>query len=358
MRIWLRLFCLLLLCFVQCTKSAAAVAARPAGDPQESSAGGAARPEPARTAPGKDAVPEKEPGWEDFLEASRKSYAAGKLKESANELDLALSAAERLKADPSKANVFLKLGEQYIYLKQFERAKVLMEEGLALKRKIPGFRSVASANALDNLAQAYSRTGNLEGACKFECEALSTYESLRRTDTHDYAIALANHANTLRQLKQNKEAEQFFARAVASERKLSKGESLELAKILLNAGGFYCETGRLDSAKRLLDRAGKIIQDKLSPEHPLYKLSTKSQRVYYKKLVDTLLIKDANPLRPEVAQAVEQLASLYDAEGDAAQAAAAYKQAISIEEQLVPADSADLQKLKDLYEVSLKKLVD
>lgn len=295
-------------------------------------------------------------GWQDFLEASRKSYEAGRLKESANELDMALAAAERLKADLNKANVFLKLGEQYLYLKQFERAKALMEEGLALKRKIPGFKSVANANALDNLAQACSRTGDLEGANKIEHEALSTYESLHKTDSHDYAIALANHANTLRLLKQYREAEQDFAGAVAIQRRLDRGDSLELAKILLNAGGMYCEMDRLDSSKRLLDHASKIIRAKLNPEHPLYKLSIKSQRVYYKKLVEALLKKNPDPIRAEVLQAIVQLAGLYDAEGDYSQASAAYKQAVGIAGNLMPPDSADLKKITQDYASCLKKL--
>jgi tetratricopeptide (TPR) repeat protein len=231
-----------------------------------------------------------------------------------------------------------------------------MEEGLKLKRKIPGFKSVTSANALDNLAQAYARTGDLESANKFEQEALSTYQSLHKTETHDYSIALSNHANTLRQLKQYKEAEQFFAKAVATQQKLDKEDSIELAKILLNAGGMYCETNKLDSAKRLLDRASKIIRAKLNKEHPLYRLSIKSERVLYKKRVDSLLTKDPNPVRPEVAQAVLHLAALYDAEGDQAQSAAAYKQGLSIQEQLLPEDSAELKKVRDEYAAVCKKL--
>ena len=364
MNFWLQQSCLVLIVLSQCTffgqgscaEQAHEPGSLPSGD-KKLPASGSGKSSPAKAAAGKTPAKTSEDlGWEELLEASRKSYAAGKLKESANELDLALAAAERLKADLSKANVFLKLGEQYIYLKQFERARVLMEEGLALKRKIPGFKSVASANALDNLAQAYARTGNIEGANKIEHEALTVYESMHKTETHDYAIALANHANTLRQLKQFKESEQFFARAVTVQQKVDKGDSIELSKILLNAGGLYCEMNRLDPAKRLLDRASKVIQAKLSPEHPLYKLSIKSQRVYYKKRLDELLKKDPNPIRSEVAQAVIQLSALYDAEGDINQAAAAYKQAVSIEEKLLPADSPELKKVKDDWAACLKKL--
>ena len=300
-------------------------------------------------------APDDKP-WDELLVSSKKLYQAGKLSEAAGDLDLALAAAERLKSDGARADAFQKLGEHYLYLHEYERAKALMEEGLKLKRKIPGFKSISNANALDNLAQAYARTGNLESASKFEHEALSTYESLKKTETHDYAIALSNHANTLRQLKQFKEAEQYFAKAVATQQKIEKEDSIELAKILLNAGGMYCETNKLDSAKRLLDRASKIIRAKLNREHPLYRLSVKSERVLYKKRVDFLLKKDPNPVRPEVAQAVLHLAALYDAEGDTAQSAAAYKQGLSIEEQLLPADSPELKKVRDEYTAISKKL--
>lgn len=301
--------------------------------------------------------PEDEKEWDEFLEASRKSYTEGKLNDAANQLDLALAASERLKSDGARAEAFARLGEQYLYLKQYEKAKTLMEEGLSLKRKIPGFKSLTSANAMDNLAQAYSRLGNFEAACKFEQEALGTYESLRKTKTPDYAIGLSNHANTLRQLKKYSQAEQAFAKAVAVQQDLdNKTDSLDLAKILLNAGGLYCDMNKLDSAKRLLDRASKIIHSKLGPEHPLYKLSLKSERVLWKKRVDSLLKKDPNPVRPEVAQAVLHLAGLYDAEGDPAQAVAAYKQGLSIQEKLLPADSPDLKKIRDDYAACAKKL--
>ena len=362
---WLRISCLLILALLQQPSAAlagdakqgsensAAAEKKSTGNSDKKSSDKKAGEDGKKSGDGKKS---DEMGWEEFLDASRKSYAAGKLNEAANELDLALASAERLKADVTKAYVFLKLCEQYIYLKQFERAKALIEEGISLKRKIPGFKSVSSANSLDNLAQAYLRTGDAEGASRFEKEALATYESLHKTDTHDYAIALANQANTLRQLKQNKEAEQCFAKAVTVQQKVDKGDSIELAKILLNAGGLYCDMNRLDSAKRLLDRAARIIHAKVSPEHPLYKLSIKGQRIYYKKLVDELLKKDPNPIRSEVGQAVTQLASMYDAEGDTTQAAAAYKQAVSIEEKLLPADSPELKKIRDDYAACAKKI--
>lgn len=306
------------------------------------------------TSVGKNPAVEKK--WDELLASSRKLYEDGKLSEASDELDLSLAAAESLKSDGTRAEAFQKIGEHYLHLRQYQRAKALMEEGIKLKRKIPGFKTIADANALDNLAQAYSRTGDLEAASKFENEALAEYQSLHKTESHDYAIALSNHANTLRQLKQYKEAEQFFAKAVSTQQKIEKEDSVELARILLNAGGMYCDTDKLDSAKRLLDRASKIIRSKLSKENPLYKLSIKSERVLYKKRVDSLLKKDPNPVRPEIAQAVLHLAALYHAEGDDAQSAAAYKQALSIEEKLLPPDSVELKKVRDSYAAVNKKL--
>lgn len=300
---------------------------------------------------------EEEKEWHEYLAESQKLYAEGKTEESFDAIELGLGAAERLKADGNKAEAFLRLGEQYLYLKKYEKSKTLMEEGLKLKRKIPGFKSSSSANGLDNLAQAYARTGDLQSADKMENEALEIYVSLHKENTHDYAIALSNHANTLRQLKNYKDAEQFFAKAVATQQKVdgTNGDSEELAKILLNAGGLYCEMNKLDSAKRLLDRASKIIKSKFKPQHPLYLLSIKSERVYNKKLVDSLLKKDKNPYRLEVAEAIISLASLYEQEDDISQAAEAYKQAITIEQQLAP-DSEELNRLKASYASCMKKL--
>lgn len=300
---------------------------------------------------------EDEKEWHEYLAESQKLYADGKIEESFDRIELGLGAAERLKADGNKAEAFLKLGEQYLYLKKYEKAKTLMEEGLKLKRKIPGFKSSSSANSLDNLAQAYARSGDLQSAETMEKEALEIYQSLHKENTHDYAIALSNHANTLRQLKNYKESEQFFAKAVATQQKLdgTNGDSEELAKILLNAGGLYCEMNKLDSAKRLLDRASKIIHVKFKPQHPLYLLSVKSERVYNKKLLDSLLKTDKNPYRPEVAQTIISLASLYEQEDDISQAAEAYKQAIAIEQQLEPG-SPELNRIRDAYANCMKKL--
>ncbi|MBX9689591.1 MAG: tetratricopeptide repeat protein [Candidatus Obscuribacterales bacterium] len=322
-----------------------------AGEPKAAgkSAADASKTEAAKSAE------EDEKSWKELLESASRFYEQGKLNEASEAMEAALGAAERLRADGSRSNAFFKLAEQYLYLKQYERAKTLIQEGLSLQRKIPGFKNIANANVLDNLAQAYARSGEPLEASKFEKEALSIYESLHKTETHDYAIALSNHANTLRQLKEYKDSEQFFAKAVAVEQKVDGKDSLELAKILLNAGGLYCEMDKLDSAKRLLDRAEKIIQSKLSPSHPLYLLSIKSERVMYKKRLDALLKNDSNAIRPEVASVVLRLAALYENEGDLAQSVAAYKQALGIEEQLLAPDSPELQKIKDAYLAALKK---
>lgn len=295
-----------------------------------------------------------ENNWREFLEAAKRAYKDGKLVESANQLELSLLGVERLR-EGARGEAYMLIGEQYLYLKQYEKAKTLLEESIRLRRSIPGFKSVASANALDTLAQAYARTGNLEQATKTESEALATYESLKKTDTPDYAIALANHANTLRAMKQYKEAEQFFAKAVSAQQKLDKTDSVELAKILLNAGGLYCEINKLDSAQRLLDRAFKIVRSNLKPENPLYKLSVKSERVLYKRKVDNMLSADSNVYRAEVATAVRKLGELYEEEGDPSQAVAAYKQAIDIYEKISPG-SADAVKLHEHYEQCLSKI--
>ena len=297
--------------------------------------------------------------WKTFLEQSKKSYAEGNLSESSKQIESALIAAENLR-EGTRSDAFLRVGEQFLYLKQYEKAKNLLEEAIRLRRNVPGFRSIASANALDTLAQAYARTGNLDKAKKSEEEALATYEALKKVDTADYSIALSNHANTLRNMHSYKESEEFFARAVAAQQKIDKhagsGDSVELAKILLNAGGLYCENDKLVSAKRLLDRASKIVRAKLSPEHPLYKLTVKSERVLYKKKVDQLLKNDANPYREELGEAVTRLGELYEEEGDPSQAAAAFKQAIAIREKLSSPDSPELKKVQNRYADSLKKM--
>lgn len=310
----------------------------------------------ANTGSEKAAVEER--SWEEYLELARKSYESGKTEQAENETDMALAAADRLKSDGARADAFLHIGELSLYLKRYENAKLLMEEGLKLKRKIPGFKTVANANSLDNLAQAYARDGDQESACKFELEALSTYESMHKTETRDYAIALSNHANTLRQLKKYKDSEQFFARAVTAQQKLDdkNGDSEELAKTLLNAVGLYCEMNKLPSAQRLLDRAKKIIEAKCNKEQPLYKLCLKSERVYYKKLVDSLLQKDSNPIRSEVSQAVARLASIYESEGDLAQATEAFKQALSIDEKILQEDSPQLQRSRENYQRCLSSI--
>lgn len=299
---------------------------------------------------------QEEKSWEEYLADSKKAFAAGKLSDSEELADAALSSADRLKTDGSRADACFGLAEQYLHLEQFERAKALMEEGLKLRKG----RGISNANALDNLAQAYARTGDLPGASEKEQEALKIYESLQKTDSQDYAIALANHANTLRQLKKYKDSEQFFARAVKVQQKVDvaagKPDGEELARILLNAVGLYCETDKLDSAKRLLDRAKKIIQAKFSPEHPLYKLSIKSERVYVKKRVDALLKHNSDPLRPQVAESVSRLAELYEAEGDYSLASAAYKEALAIQKKLLAPGAAEIGKLETSYTQALSKI--
>lgn len=294
--------------------------------------------------------------WDEYLDSSRKFYESGKPADAEKQLEAAFSAAEMIKGESLRADAFLKIGEQFLYLNKCERAQALMEQGLELKRKIFGFKSASTANAMDNLAQAYARSGNLQAADRIELEAISVYESLHKAETNDYAIALSNHGNTLRQLKKYKEAEPFFTRAVAVEKKLGSGDSLEAAKILLNFVGLYCDTGRLDAAQNLLDRASRIIRSECPPEHPLYKLTIKSERVICKKHVDALLKEDANFVRAEVAAAVLHLARLYEQEGDLNQAATVYEEALGIEEKLLPPESGELKAVRHSYSECLKKI--
>lgn len=281
--------------------------------------------------------PPEEDDWQKLLESAKHSYNEGKREQAANTLDLALAASERLRAT-ARTEAYCQIADLSIRLELFDKAQGLLEE--AIKIKLPLKDKLLQANAMDNLANVYTKKGNYEEAEKLQKDAEKIYQStMKKEGNPDYAIFLANCAQTARAQKRYAEAKKLLHESLIQHEKAEGQNSLSAAEIYINLAGLYCDQNDLTRASQALQYAENIIKPKLPANHPLAKLCLKSQRVLQKKKIDQLLKADSNPYKPEIAQEVLILAGQYKREGNFAQSAEAYKQALGIQEQiLTPGD--------------------
>ncbi|HTQ79749.1 MAG TPA: serine/threonine-protein kinase [Thermoanaerobaculia bacterium] len=207
---------------------------------------------------------------------------------------------KKLQSDPgSQARLMDAMGQIYVKLGLYERARPLLEKAVALREK----------------------------------------QAPRRGDL-PLAISLA-HLAALNQA-QHREAESLYRRALAIEERTLPADDPELAITLNNLGAFYGYRGDLAQAEPLLRRALHIRETALGPEHPdvavtlnnlailkAYEHQPKESEALFKR---GLAIREATLAadHPDLAVNLEALAVLYDQEERSAEAEALHRRALAI----------------------------
>lgn len=305
----------------------------------------------------KETAPKEKPPeetWQKYLEAAKKYYGDGKPDEAANQLDMALSMSEQLKGSP-RADAFCHIADLYMSLGLLERAQELLETAIAIKKRQDG---LLLANAMDNLANVYTKKSKYEEAEKLQKKASAIYLSEKDQGGRDYAIFLVNCANTEKAQKHFVEAKKLLADALARHTKLAGEMSTDVAGVYMSLSGLFSEQNELDKAARALAYSEKILQQKVSVDHPLRKLCIKNQCVLQKKKVDQMLKADENLYRPELAKELVVLAEKYKDENDITHATETYKQTLNINEKLLSPDDPKFISIMESYAGCLKKLGD
>lgn len=294
--------------------------------------------------------------WKEYLDLAKQNYKAGNVEEALTQLDFALAESETLK-EAERAEAFCHIADLYISIGSFEKSQKLLETATKDRRDLRHDKRLL-ANALDNLANIYTQKGQFEEAEKLQKEASALYLEEKDQGGKDYAIFLANCANTARKQKHYPEAKKLLADALAIHEKLEGKDSLAAGSIYMNLAGLLSDQGQLDKAARSLACAEKIIKSKVQNDHPLYKLCLRNERTLQQKRVDLLLKKTDNPYSPQLARELTVLAQKYELEDDLTKAAAAYKQVLNIQTRILGENDSQLISTMQAYAACLKKLGD
>jgi serine/threonine-protein kinase len=160
------------------------------------------------------------------------------------------------------------LGNAFRSLGDYERAKPLLYDALALRRRDLG------ADHLDTLESAYDWALLLHTAGKLR-EAEASYRELvanaRRTVAADDALALKAGNGlglVLQDLGQSKEAEELFRAVLATRHRVSGERDPETLGTMNNLAKLLYDSNRLPEAEELFTQTLKVRTQVLSSAHP------------------------------------------------------------------------------------------
>ena len=199
----------------------------------------------------------------------------------------ALSRLERLGDDRTLAQVLRTIGVSASKSKDAELGLAWYRRSLEIARRVGDDDSVG--RTLNNIGLDLKNLGRLEESRAAFEEAIAVFE--RMGARHLQSSCYGNFAHTLDMMGRDAEAESAYARAIALSRELATVHSL--ANALIGRGRLYVKLGRLGEA-------GDALREGLAL----------SERVGY---------------RPDVSDALEALAKLEKARGDAAAALAYFE---------------------------------
>lgn len=150
----------------------------------------------------------------------------------------------------------------------WDEAQRLAEEALAISRRLTGDDSVATANALRNLGMVHYDRGAVDLAESMLRESLA----LSVKHLGEDAPELTNVLDMLGRLAQGRgnfaEAEQLLTRALQIERKASGVDHPLSIQRLHNLGTFFWSTGKLDAAEEHIREALAQYERVLGADHP------------------------------------------------------------------------------------------
>lgn len=207
----------------------------------------------------------------------------------------------------SQSRLMLTMGRVYRQLGLYDEAQPLLEEALAIRRRLFGDDSAEIVECLDNLASLYHDRGEYGRAEPLLVHALSIREAALGADHPHVAASLNNLAFLYHAWDKADRAEPLFERARQIHESRDDGHE-DLALSLNNLGELYRSQGQHDRAEPLLRRALEFFESIHGPRHP------------------------------RVAAALNNLAMLHHARGETEQATALFERALGIAEQIFGPD--------------------
>jgi len=280
-----------------------------------------------------------------YLDEGAGDYEAAK---ALLEQALALRQAALGPSHPQVAALLQDLASVHRITGHFERAKALDEQALAIDRQALGPDHPDVAGALSNLATVLHDMGAYDESKALSEQAVAIYESALGPDHVKVGIALSNLANVLHSTGAIDEAVAVQERVVALLTRSLGPEHPQLARVLNNLAAFHQTAGAYDEAEALNRRALAIREKALGPDHPDVATSLDNlANAYQGHPLDVLALRErALAIRekalgsdhPDVAVSLTNIAHAYKTAGAYAEAIPRYERALAVFEKALGPD--------------------
>jgi tetratricopeptide (TPR) repeat protein len=234
--------------------------------------------------------------------------------------------------DPAIAESLDSIGTTFWFRQDYEQAKVYWERALATRRARLEADHPLVGSSLNNVALAARALGNLTEARALYEEALSISEARNGASHRDTALVLGNLGGLLTRLGDYAAAQEALERSLRIREASLGPEHTEVAEALLQLSYMHIRRGDRAGARRHQERALAIFEAALGADHPdtadaLHVLGL------LRESVDDLhravrIYEDAQ--RPRLADALWDLAWLYERAGDVQSAQEALERARAV----------------------------
>ena len=166
---------------------------------------------------------------------------------------------------PSLSVRLSNLAAVYIRQGRYADAKAAYEEVLERRERVLGPDHPETLGTRSNLAAVLQYLGEMETSAEMLRDVLVSRERVLGPDHSEVAEALENLAAVVNDLSRHDEALALLQRAL--EIRKTEGESLTVARTLMTLGSVYAAQAKPDVAVEKRERALKIREQHLGPDH-------------------------------------------------------------------------------------------
>ncbi|MCP3962967.1 MAG: serine/threonine protein kinase [bacterium] len=175
---------------------------------------------------------------------------------------------QRLDDEPELRGMLLDtMGYIYLRLALFEKARPLLEEGLAERRRVLPEGHLDVADSLDHLGALHLSTAAYDEAGRFFREALYIRRQALGPESLPVADSLHSLGNVLFMQGDYPETERLHRQALELRREILGNDALEVAESRRLLAQPFTEIGDLDAAEDLLEKALRATRRERGSEH-------------------------------------------------------------------------------------------
>jgi non-specific serine/threonine protein kinase/serine/threonine-protein kinase len=193
----------------------------------------------------------------------------GRVREAASLLQEAVAIRRKLgpSAERELAQSLTSMGDGFNALSEFDAGERALQEAIAIERRVSPGGSPELAQTLADLADSSAQAGDRAAASREYEEAVDLYRRMLGPDDRHTWITETRFAGFLRESADLDRAETILRDVVERQRKLDP-EDPRRAEALMDLSGLLDEKSRLEEAERLAREALAIRRKALGAEHP------------------------------------------------------------------------------------------